>query len=205
MVVKFFVVKIGLDVGGLKGVIGISSIERSVIYYLSSILEGFVGSVGIGDFKICWLVDLGVICYIVFEKWVKYYIVSFEYFGLFLSLKGVGDNDLFVKGVVDLEFKVGKTKIIMKRVVVVGIFLNVILIYVFLEIGWKIVFGNVEESGLFLKKLKFFLKIFERVWWLKVSLFLKYKSGVKGFGLVSMDLSIMNIGNIVNIDSIETK
>ena len=47
-----------------------------------------------------------------------------EYPGPSPSLKGAGDNDLPVKGVVDLEFKVGKTKITMKRVVVVGIPLN---------------------------------------------------------------------------------
>ena len=37
--------------------------------------------------------------------------MSFEYPGPSPSLKGAGDNDLPVKGVVDLEFKVGKTKI----------------------------------------------------------------------------------------------
>ena len=55
------------------------------------------------------------------------------------SLKGAGDNDLPVKGVVDLEFKVGKTKITMKRVVVVGIPLNVISTYALSETGWKTV------------------------------------------------------------------
>ena len=44
--------------------------------------------------------------------------MSYEYPGPSPSLKGAGDNDLPVKGVVDLEFKVGKTKITMKRVVV---------------------------------------------------------------------------------------
>ena len=93
-------------------------------------------------------------CHIVSEKWVKHYSVSFEYPGPSPSLKGAGDNDLPVKGVVDLEFKVGKTKITMKRVVVVGIPLNVISTYALLETGWKTVLGNAEESGLFLKKLK---------------------------------------------------
>ena len=55
--------------------------------------------------------------------------MSFVYPGPSPSLKGAGDNDLPVKGVVDLEFKVGKTKITMKRVVVVGIPLNVISTY----------------------------------------------------------------------------
>ena len=118
---------------------------------------------------------------------------------------GAGDNDLPVKGVVDLEFKVGKTKITMKRVVVVGIPLIVISTYALLEAGWKTVLGNAEESGWFLKKLKLPLKISERAWWLKVSLLSKHKSGVKGSGPAPMDLSTMNTGNTVNTDSTETK
>ena len=59
--------------------------------------------------------------------------MSYEYPGPSPSLNGAGDNDLPVKGVVDLEFKVGK--ITMKRVVVVGIPLNVISTYALLETG----------------------------------------------------------------------
>ena len=205
MVVKSFAVKTGSDAGGPKGATGTSSTERPVTHHLSSTLEGFVGSVGIGDPKTCWLVDSGATCHIVSEKWVKHYTVSFEYPGPSPSLKGAGDNDLPVKGVVDLEFKVGKTKITMKRVVVVGIPLNVISTYALLETGWKTVLGNAEESGLFLKKLKLPLKISERAWWLKVSLLSKHKSGVKGSGPAPMDLSTMNTGNTVNTVSTETK
>ena len=154
MVVKSFAVKTGSDAGGPEGATGTSSTERPVTHHLSSTLQDFVGSVGIGDPKTCWLVDSGATCHIVSEKWVKHYTVSFEYPGPSPSLKGAGDNDLPVKGVVDLEFKVGKTKITMKRVVVVGIPLNVISTYALLETGWKTVLGNAEESGLFLKKLK---------------------------------------------------
>ena len=121
MVVKSFAVKTGSDAGGPRGATGTSSTERPVAHHLSSTLQDFVGSVGIGDPKTCWLVDSGATCHIVSEKWVKHYTVSFEYPGPSPSLKGAGDNDLPVKGVVDLEFKVGKTKITMKRVVVVGI------------------------------------------------------------------------------------
>ena len=74
-----------------------------------------------------------------------------------------------------------------------------------MESGWKTVLGNAEESGLFLKKVKFPLKISERAWWLKVSLPQKRKSGVKGSGPAPMDLSTMNTGNTVNTDSTETK
>ena len=205
MVVKSFAVKTGSDACGPKGATGTSSTERPVTHHLSSTLQEFVGSVGIGDPKTCWLVDLGATCHIVSEKWVKHYTVSFEYPGPSPSLKGAEDNDLPVKGVVDLEFKVGKTKITMKRVVVVGIPLNVISTYALLETGWKTVLGNAEESGLFLKKLKLPLKISERAWWLKVSLLSKHKSGVKGSGPAPMDLSTMNTGNTVNTDSTETK
>ena len=205
MVVKSFAVKTGSDAGGPKGATGTSSTERPVTHHLSSTLQEYVGSVGIGDSKTCWLVDSGATCHIVSEKWVKHYTVSFVYPGPSPCLKGAGDNDLPVKGVVDLEFKVGKTKITMKRVVVVGIPLNVISTYALLETGWKTVLGNAEESGLFLKKLKLPLKISERAWWLKVSLLSKHKSGVKGSGPAPMDLSTMNIGNTVNTDSTETK
>ena len=181
MVVKSFAVKTESDAGGPKGATGTSSTERPVTHHLSSTLEGFVDSVGIGDPKTCWLVDSEATCHIVSEKWVKHYTVSFEYSGPSPSLKGAGDNDLPVKGVVDLEFKVGKTKITMKRVVVVGIPLNVISTYALLETGWKTVLGNAEESGLFLKKLKLPLKISERAWWLKVSLLSKHKSWCEGF------------------------
>ena len=59
--------------------------------------------------------------------------MSFEYPGPSPSWKGAGDNDLPEKGVVDLEFMVGKTKVTMKKVVVGGIPLNVIMPF------WKLV------------------------------------------------------------------
>ena len=167
-------------------------------------MQEFVSSVGEGDPKTWWLVDSGATCHIVSENWVKHYRVSFEYPGPSPSLKGAGDNDLLVKGVVDVEFNVGKKKVTMKRVVVVGIPLNVISTYALLESGWKTVLGNAGESGLFLKKVKFPLKISERererAWWLKVTLPTKRKSGVKGSGTAPMDLSTVNTGNTVNTD-----
>ena len=81
----------------------------------------------------------------------------------------MGDNDLPVKGVADLEFREGKTKVTTKRVVIVGIPLNVISTYA-PETGWKTVLGNAEQSGLFHGKTKFPLKISDRAWWLKVTL-----------------------------------
>ena len=136
-------VKTGSEAGGAMGATGTSSTERPATHHLS---QEFVGSVGVGDPKTCWLVDPGATCHIVSEKWVKHYRVSFEYPGPSPSLKGAGDNDLPVEGVVDLEFNVGKQKVTMKRVVVVGIPLNVISTYALLESGWKTVLGNAEES-----------------------------------------------------------
>ena len=52
--------KTGSDAGGPKGATGTSSTERPVTHHLSSTLEGFVGSVGVGDPKNCWLVDSGL-------------------------------------------------------------------------------------------------------------------------------------------------
>ena len=72
-------------------------------------------------------------------------------------MKGAGDNDLPVKGVVDLEFMVGKTKVTMKRVGIVGI--PLISTYALLGTDWKTVLGNAEQSGLFHGKTKFPLKI----------------------------------------------
>ena len=54
IVVKSFAVKTGSDAGGPKGATGTSSTERPVTHHLSSTLEGFVGSVGIGDPKTGW-------------------------------------------------------------------------------------------------------------------------------------------------------
>ena len=81
VVKKAAAVKTGSDAGGPKGATGTSSTERPMTHHLSSTLQEFVGSVGIGDPKTCWLVDSGATCHIVSEKWVKHYTVSFEYQG----------------------------------------------------------------------------------------------------------------------------
>ena len=65
MVVESFAVKTGSDAGGPKGATGTWSTERSVTHHLSSTFQEFVGSVGIGDPKTCWLEDSGVTCHIV--------------------------------------------------------------------------------------------------------------------------------------------
>ena len=61
-------VKTGSDDGGPKGATGTSSTERPVTHHLSSTLQEFVGSVGIGDPKNLLLVDSGATCHIVYEN-----------------------------------------------------------------------------------------------------------------------------------------
>ena len=59
MMVKSSAVKTGSDAGGPRGGTGTPGTERPVTHHLSSTREGFVGSVGIGDPKSCWLIDSG--------------------------------------------------------------------------------------------------------------------------------------------------
>ena len=117
-------------------------------------------------------------------------------------MKGAGDNDLPVKGVVDLEFTVGKNQSD-KQVVIAGIPLNVISPHTLLETGWETVSGKAEQSGLFHGKTKFPLKISDRGWWLKVTL--PKRKGGKSSGTVPMDLSTVNTGNVVNSASTKMK
>ena len=53
-------VKTGSEAGGAMGATGTSSTERPATHHLSSTLQEFVGSVGVGDPKTCWLVTQGL-------------------------------------------------------------------------------------------------------------------------------------------------
>ena len=67
-------------------------------------------------------------------------------------LRGAGDHILPTAGMVDLEFKVGKTPVVMQRVVVARIKLNVISCYALSEAlsetGWWTKLGGARESVL---------------------------------------------------------
>ena len=120
---------------------------------------------GLGkDLKTHWLVDSGATCHIVAEEWLKLYKVKYWYPGSAPILRGAGDHILPTAGMVDLEFKVGRTPVVMQRVVVARIKLN----------GAR---ESVLENG---QGTNFPLRICERAWWLKVDLISKPSQARRG-------------------------
>ena len=125
-------------------------------------------SIGVGDPKRRWLVDSGATCHIISERWLSHYKVVYRYEVGIPVLKGTGDNVLPTRGMVDLECKVGKIKVIMRKVVICALDLNVLSSYSLHEQGWETRLGTLKVSGLYHKKVKFPLKISDRAWWLEV-------------------------------------
>ena len=125
-------------------------------------------SIGAGDPKRRWLVDSGATCHIISERWLSHYKVVYRYEVGIPVLKGAGDNVLPTRGMVDLECKVGKIKVIMRKVVICALDLNVLSSYSLHEQGWETRLGTLKVSGLYHKKVKFPLKISDRAWWLEV-------------------------------------
>ena len=72
------------------------------------------------------------------------------------------------RGMVDLECKVGQTKVVVRKVVICALDINVLSWYSLHEQGWETRLGTLKVSNLYHKKVKFPLKISDRVWWLKV-------------------------------------
>ena len=72
------------------------------------------------------------------------------------------------RGMVDLECKVGQTKVVMRKVVICALDINVLSSYSLHEQGWETRLGTLKVSGLYHKKVKFPLKISDRAWWLEV-------------------------------------
>ena len=70
-------------------------------------------------------------------------------------LKGAGDNVLPTRGMVDLECKVGQTKVVMRKVVICALDINVLSSYSLHEQGWETRLGTLKVSGLYHKKVKF--------------------------------------------------
>ena len=125
-------------------------------------------SIGVGDPKRRWLVDSGATCHIISERWLSHYKVVYKYEVGIPVLKGAGDNVLPTRGMVDLECKIGKIKVIMRKVVICALDLNVLSSYSLHEQGWETRLGTLKVSGLYHKKVKFPLKISDRAWWLEV-------------------------------------
>ena len=112
--------------------------------------------------------DSGATCHIISERWLSHYKVVYRYEVGIPVLKGAGDNVLPTSGMVDLECKVGKIKVIMRKVVICALDLNVLSSYSLHEQGWETCLGTLKVSGLYHKKVKFPLKISDRAWWLEV-------------------------------------
>ena len=133
-----------------------------------NLVENFQ-SIGVGDPKRRWPVDSGATCHIISERWLSHYKVVYKYEVGIPVLKGAGDNVLIpTRGMVDLECKVGQTKVIMRKVVICALDLNVLSSYSLHEQGWETRLGTLKVSGLYHKKVKFPLKISDRAWWLEV-------------------------------------
>ena len=153
-------------------------------------------SIGVGDPKRRWLVDSGATCHIISERWLSHYKVVYKYEVGIPVLKGAGDNVLPTRGMVDLECKIGKIKVIMRKVVICVLDLNVLSSYSLHEQGWETRLGTLKVSGLYHKKVKFPLKISDRAWWLEV-LVLKHQgnsSRRKGNG--PQDMEIDHVGTV---------
>ena len=147
-------------------------------------------SIGVGDPKRRWLVDSGATCHIISERWLSHYKVVYKYEVGIPVLKGAGDNVLPMRGMVDLECKIGKITVIMRKVVICALDLNVLSSYSLHEQGWETRLGTLKVSGLYHKKVKFPLKISDRAWWLEV-LVLKHQgnsSRRKGNGPQDMEI-----------------
>ena len=125
-------------------------------------------SIGVGDPRRRWLVDSGATCHIIAERWLSNYKFVYRYEVGIPVLKGAGDNVLPTRGMVDLECKVGQTKVVMRKVVICALDINVLSSYSLHEQGWETRLGTLKVSGLYHKKVKFPLKISDRAWWLEV-------------------------------------
>ena len=95
-------------------------------------------SIGVGDPKRRWLVDSGATCHIISERWLSHYKVVYRYEVGIPVLKGAGDNVLPTRGMVDLECKVGQTKVVMRKVVICALDLNVLSSYSLHEQGGRL-------------------------------------------------------------------
>ena len=125
-------------------------------------------SIGVGDPRRRWLVDSGATCHIIAERWLSNYKIVYHYEVGIPVLKGAGDTVLPTRGMVDLECKVGQTKVVMRKVVICALDINVLSSYSLHEQGWETRLGTLKVSGLYHKKDKFPLKISDRAWWLEV-------------------------------------
>ena len=153
-------------------------------------------SIGAGDPKRRWLVDSGATCHIISERWLSHYKVVYKYEVGIPVLKGAGDNVLPTRGMVDLECKIGKIKVIMRKVVICALDLNVLSSYSLHEQGWETRLGTLKVSGLYHKKVKFPLKISDRAWWLEVLVLKNHGKSSRRKGNGPQDMEIDHVGTV---------
>ena len=153
-------------------------------------------SIGVGDPKRRWLVDSGATCHIISERWLSHYKVVYKYEVGIPVLKGAGDNVLPTRGMVDLECKIGKIKVIMRKVVICALDLNVLSSYSLHEQGWETRLGTLKVSGLYHKKVKFPLKISDRAWWLEVLVLKNPGKSSRRKGNGPQDMEIDHVGTV---------
>ena len=110
-------------------------------------------TIAVGDPKRRWLVNSGATCHIISERWLSHYQVVYKYDVGIPVLKGAGDNILPTRGMVDLECKVGQTKVIMRKVVICALDLNILTSYSLHEQGWETRLGTLKVRGLYHKKV----------------------------------------------------
>jgi len=150
-------------------------------------------AIGSGDPSKRWLVDSGATCHIISERWLSRYKIVYKYDVGIPVLKGAGENVLPTRGMVDIECKVGKIKVVMRKVVVCALDLNVLSSYALHEQGWETRLGTLKVSGLYQKKVRFPLKISDRAWWLEVLVLKGKVSHGKNSGPQKMDIDHLGI------------
>ena len=125
-------------------------------------------SIGVGDPRRRWLVDSRATCHIIAERWLSNKKIVYRYEVGIPVLKEACDNVLPIPGMVDLECKVGQTKVVMRKIVICASDINVLSSYSLHEQEWETRLGTLKVSSLYHKKVKFPLKISDRAWWLEV-------------------------------------
>ena len=103
-------------------------------------------SIGVGDPRRRWLVDSGATCHIIAERWLSNYKIVYRYEVGIPVLKEAGDNTLPTRGMVDLECKVGQTKVVMRKVVICALDINVLSSYSLHEQEWETRLGTLKVA-----------------------------------------------------------
>ena len=102
----------------------------------------------------------------------------------------------YLREACNLECKIGKIKVIMRKVVICALDLNVLSSYSLHEQGWETRLGTLKVSGLYHKKVKFPLKISDRAWWLEVLVLKTPGKSSRRKGNGPQDMKIDHVGTV---------